>query len=541
MAIVHITPRYRAALSEGGLTSAGALLDWDGVILSGHPSRHVLRVRLGGESFILKKEHRVSWRDRLASAWAGYGWASKSVREARLLEHLRAAGVPCPEVVATGEDDGRAFVLLREATGMMDLRAFLSRPLPRTARQMLARALGRELARIHAAGLSQPDLYAKHVLVRSATDGFRFCFLDWQRSGQQRWVSWERRLHDLAALDASLAGELASDRVRLICLQAYLRDAAAHCGPQDSAKPTGLLTWLTRRRQALPLAGRKGQAQAMGVAVRCLAERRFSQRKLRELRQPPLPAGTQQLLWLQPNERLCIARDFYEELGGRLPSWVPQDAVPSPHGVCVEHRLILLGAGRTGHLVQRWSRTAAWLPAGKYPAPELERAAAIFRLQRFGVAGPRLLAMGHRTVTAWQRFSFLLTEPAVGQTLGTLLRQGTSPVRRQRLLRELGVQLRQMHEAGFTLRSEAEPWQTWVVNGEHRLALANVEQVERTTESWQLGQRALEQLATPQAAGLVLSRADRLRVLLGYVQRRRLDISTRRLLRAMRVRERRVA
>jgi tRNA A-37 threonylcarbamoyl transferase component Bud32 len=534
MAFLEIAPRYRAALSEAGLTSARAILDWDGVILSGHPSRHVLRVRLEGEALILKKQHRVPWRDRFASVWAGYGWASKSVREARLLNHLKSAGVPCPEVVAAGEDGGQAFVLLREAAGMMELRAFLSRPLARTTRHLLARALGRELARIHAAGFTQPDLYAKHILVRTASHGFHWCFLDWQRSRQYRVVPWERRLHDLATLDASLAGDLASDRLRLICLRAYLRDAAAHGD----------------RREA-PLAGRRGQTQALGLAVRCVADRRFSRRKLRELRQPPLPADTQQLLWLQPNEQLCIARDFYEELGGRLPSWLPQEAPASADGVSVEHRLILLGAGRTGHLVQRWSRAAVWLPSAKYAAPEFERAAAIFRLQRFGVAGPRLLAMGHRRVTAWQRFSFLLTEPPTGPTLAAVLRHSAAPAQRQRLLHELGTRLRQMHEAGFALRADLDLGQAWVVCGERRLALASIDPLQRSSAPWQdLGREQLEGLlagASPQAAigtlqaGLALSQADRLRVLLAYVQRRRLDAATRRLLRMVRGRERRVA
>jgi tRNA A-37 threonylcarbamoyl transferase component Bud32 len=518
MAYLEIEPRYRALLSAHGYASARAFLDWAGVILSGHRGRHVLRVRLGSESFILKKEHRVPLRDRLASAWAGYGWASKSAREARLLHQLRAAGVPCPQVAAAGEDDGQAFLLLREQTGMTELRELLARPLAAADRRALAHALGRELAHIHAAGFTQPDLYVKHILVRGAHDGFHFCFLDWQRSRPMRRVPWRRRVRDLATLDASLAAELVPDRLRLICLRSYRRDTRAH----GVAPPNGL-----------------------AADIRRYGEQWRLRRKLREMRQPPLPAGAQQLLWLRDGERLCIVRDFFEELGGQLPSWLPQEPAPCADGVCVEHRLVLLGSGRTAHLVQRWSRAAGWLPQGKYPAPEFAQAALLFRLQRFGVAGPRLLAMGRHQITAWQRFSFLLSEPPAGPSLAAVLRQDTTPMLRHRLLRRFGSQLRQLHEAGLTLRPGADVWQLWVVPDPEmpRVALANIDALLRSKAPWQ--QLAVADLwtvvATHPQAGPALSRADRLRVLLGYLQRRRLDGAARRLLAEAVPRERRVA
>jgi tRNA A-37 threonylcarbamoyl transferase component Bud32 len=504
MAYLVIPPRYRALLTGLGRASTRELLAWSGVIVSGHPTRHVLRVQAGAETFILKKEHRVPWRDRLANAWAGFGWSSKSVREARLLHRLEASGVPCPEIVAVGEDCGQAFLLLREQAGM-DLREFLSRLHSRAECRALAQALGRELARIHASGFTQPDLYAKHILVRTAADGFRFCFLDWQRSRPINRVPWRVRLRDLSALDASLAAELASDRLRLTALRAYLSESKA--------------------RGTVPEISR----QSMAVMIRRLGERRIEHRRTRELRQPPLPPGSQQLLWLRDGERLCIARDFYDELGGRLPSWVPDDPAASLDGPSVEHRLILLGSGRTAHLVQRWSRAARW-PRGKYAAPELARAAAIFRLQRFGVAGPRLLAMGHCQVAAWQRFSFLLTEPPTGPALAAVLRQADPRVR-QRLLHELGVQLRQIHEAGYVLRSGVALGDAWVVGA--RLALASVEPLEPTrTACQQLAVEEIRRLLAParSQARPMLSRTDGLRVLLAYLRVRRLDGGARRLL-----------
>jgi hypothetical protein len=330
------------------------------------------------------------------------------------------------------------------------------------------------VARIHSAGFDQPDLYAKHILVRSTGDGPRFCFLDWQRSRPRRTVSWQRRLQDLAALDASVAETLASDRLRLTFLAAYLgerRGLSPPCARRGLSPPCA-------RRGLSPPCARRGQAPPL--AIRRFSERLFSRRKLRELRQPPLPDGAQQLLWLQDDDRLCVACDFYGEVGSRLPSWLPQQPKPNPAGLCVEHRLILLGSGRTAHLVQRWSRAGGWLGQSKFPAPEMEQAATIFRLQRFGVAGPRLLAMGHRRLGAWQQFSFLLTERPDGPALASVLRTGSAD-EREVLLEQFEALMRRVDDAGYAFSQGVELQQAWVVR-DGGLALASVEALTRKRE-----------------------------------------------------------
>src|SRR5262249_5942904 len=152
------------------------------------------------------------------------GYASKAVREALLLQLLRDKDIGAPEWLAAGEDDrGRAFLLVRELTGCGDLRIFLAEwrgttPRPRYA---FCRRLGAVLARIHTAGFSHGDLYAKHILVEPGTQAVRF--LDWQRSHYRTVVGWGRRRRDLAALHATLADALVRPRERLACLLAYLR------------------------------------------------------------------------------------------------------------------------------------------------------------------------------------------------------------------------------------------------------------------------------------------------------------------------------
>src|SRR5262249_30054722 len=129
-------------------------------------------------------------------------------------------------------------------------------------RLCFARCLGNQLALLHAAGFDHPDLYAKHVLVNPCNKAL--CFLDWQRSGQQRAVRWSARCRDLAALHATLHANLAGKKERLICLRAYLRKTAHSLatargwwrsagpgglarlrGPLPSTRPMVVLSWQT--------------------------------------------------------------------------------------------------------------------------------------------------------------------------------------------------------------------------------------------------------------------------------------------------------
>jgi hypothetical protein len=75
----------------------------------------------------------------------------------------------------------------------------------------------------------------------------------------------------------------------------------------------------------------------------------------------------------------------------------------------------------------------------------------LFRLQRYGVVMPRLLAAGQQHVKPWQCQSFLLTEPLVGAVpLPQYL--ATAPVRaRGEVVRRAARVLRQMHQANCYL------------------------------------------------------------------------------------------
>jgi tRNA A-37 threonylcarbamoyl transferase component Bud32 len=375
MAFLEINPAYRGLFLGLGLASARAFTDLPALIVSGHPGRNVARVPLGTVTAYLKREHCVTWKERLASAWAGFGWVSRSVREARTLQAAHAAGLPCPEWLACGEDNrGRAFLLAREVAGGVDLRTHLATAAVE-ARRRLARRLGAALARVHDAGFSHPDLYSKHVLVRP--DGW-ICFLDWQRSRRGR-VPWRQRHGDLAALHATLADDLATARDRLAILRAYLRRVST---PRRLGHHAREIDRLSRRL--------------------------LRKRRVRDERRGPDHGRPPGVVWLD-GEAICLTPEFHDELRGEVPAWLYAPTRPG-----LTRSVVTLPGGRRGLLVRRaggLSLSWLWAALRQRPvvSPEVRQAGVLFRAQRQGSAAPRLLAFGQRRPRPWRLESFLLT------------------------------------------------------------------------------------------------------------------------------------
>ena len=389
MAFLEINPSYQDLLQRHGLREAAQLVSLPGLVVSGHPDRHVVRVQIGGRDGVaayLKREHRVRWPTRLANAWAGQGLVSNSIREARTLAALRRAGVGCPEWMAAGEDDqGRAFLLIADLPGTLDLREFLRNHLSDLAavRHRFACHLGVALARLHAAGFDHPDLYAKHVLV--AKDTQEIYFIDWQRTTWRRHANWSRRIRDLAALDATLAQERASSTERLACLGAYLGSE----GPG------------------------KGNLHHLARDIRKHAERLLRKGHVRKERDLPPPVPGQGLLWLD-GEALCVSQDFWTELGGQVPPWLP---LPSENSLVrgTTQTRVALADQRQGLLVRsRCDRPLAWLwsrlRCRSLVSRELRQAGLFFGRRKHGLTAPRVLAFGQRRSWPWRTESFLLTE-----------------------------------------------------------------------------------------------------------------------------------
>jgi tRNA A-37 threonylcarbamoyl transferase component Bud32 len=523
MAFVEIHPEYQSLLERHGLTSADEFLDLAGVIYCGHPDRHVARVTLGQGpntfAAFVKKELRVPWRDRLSSVVAGFGLASKSRREKALHIRLARAGIASPVVLAAGEKGGRAFLLTREIPGAVDLRRFLESTRDHSLRRQMARQLGTEIARIHAAGLAHRDLYSKHILIQSPGDGALpiIWFLDWQRSRAYRNLSRQRRSRDLAATHATLAAELASPRERLECLRAYLRACRI--------QPCRLASWARR--------------------ISRLSAGLLKKRHIRELLRPPLAPGTQNLIWLD-GEALCVTREFDQEFQGRLPSWLPRLPPRTTAGRHLHEMTVPLPEARLGRLsVRRESRPLRWLWSrlcGRRPAsPELQEAANLFRLQRFGLPAPRLLAVGQRQNPPWRCQSFLLTEAdrRVACLMDWLLGRECAPLEpdhfheRRRLVQQAADIVRRIHEAGFALPGMPELRGMLGLREEESGERHIVVQSAAGLRAVRRPRPATDLARLHRAFGPMITRTDAVRFLLGYMNKARMDQPARQLLKEM--------
>jgi hypothetical protein len=442
---VEVQPQYRNLLKQLGLKNPDDFLNLPSVIVSGHPDRHVARVKLGSGpshfSAYLKREHRLPWRDRLSNAWAGFGWCSKSYREARVLQAMRQKGVSCPEFLAVGEDGrGRAFLLVRELPESVDLRTYLqeTRFSDPTARWHFAHELGKSLARLHDAGFDHPDLYSKHVLVNPRRPGVSL--LDCQRSRRRHMLTWYMRWQDLAALDATLTEDLAAPRDRLRCLRSYLRAVLTTHPPKPFLRKAA-------------------------ATIRQHAGHLLRHRHIRELRQPPLKPDVQGLIWVN-GESTCVTREFHDALQGRIPvelltgrrmpfsNW--SLGLRGSQVTCCRHSF--RGVGPTILTQRRACLPFRWLLAKlrgrRLLSPELEQAGIIFRLERYGVRCARLLAFGQSQNRPWRYESFILVQdrihgitPSQWMAAHSDIRWTAERKQRWKLLRAAGAMLQCMHQA----------------------------------------------------------------------------------------------
>jgi hypothetical protein len=369
---VVIDPRWRGRFERRGLVTADDFLRLPGDIVSGHADRHVRRIVFGRglnrAVVFLKREHRVPWPARLRNFCAGYGWVSKSAREAQVLDRLRAAGIRAPRALAFGEDAaGRAFVLIKETRGAVDLRTHLRDERDRGRRRLLARRIGRLLARIHAAGFDCPVLSSKHVLVRPAWTSPTV--IDWHAASQRRRVGWGVRIRELALLHATLADELASPRERLACLGAYMRTAV---GGSSKLRP-----WIDMIRR-----------KARGL---------LRHRTARDQRRLPPAAGRQWLRWVD-GESLVVTRSVWRACRGRLPAWLAV-AVRTPVDRPREAEQLW---GRRRVILRRFPATKPWrrwwdrLRGRHVIAAGPRQAGRMLQLERSGQSAPRPLAFGQR-------------------------------------------------------------------------------------------------------------------------------------------------
>ncbi|MBI1915775.1 MAG: hypothetical protein HYS12_13730 [Planctomycetes bacterium] len=429
-----VNPVYAAVLYRAGLVRPEDFLRLPETIVSGHPGRQVSRVLLGSGpealTAFLKREHCVPWKERLLNARDGFGLVSKSLREARMLEALRPHFAACPDWIAAGElPGGQAFLLVRELPGRLDLpRLLQSRVTPIAWRRRFARKLGRLLASLHESGFAHGDLYANHILTDPETETIDL--VDWQRASRQGKLSLSSRWRDLATLAATLPGDLATARDRLACLSAYLERA-----------------------------GLRPQFREAVSSVRWIEAGLSRRRHIRAKQLLPLAPGQQSLVCLEEGQSLCVTAAFLVLWPASVPDFLatvpegtlPQREVELPDG---GQGLLVWGRYRLPWHCRRGARRRTWT------SPERLRMSILFRLQRFGIEAPHVLAVGERPARDTEIDAFLLTrQPPAAQPLSDWLVEQTArllmPGERQLrwdVLRQAGALLARLHAAGCYCR-----------------------------------------------------------------------------------------
>lgn len=236
MTTLTIHPDTLALLQAAGLDTFDALFEAaEGHRVDGHGSRSVSRLELtsadGGRVAIFVKRY---WGPKAVGSWTDLVCLRRPGGPARneydTACRLVDANVEVARPVAWGRSDGpdgkQALVAFREVDGLSLARhlcedeADASSGAAARHRHAVARALGKAVAGLHAAGYAWPDLYAKHVFVADAdTDRPRIAFIDVQRV--RPFWPW-RRARDLASLYVSVAVHAVqrTDVVRF--LRAYL-------------------------------------------------------------------------------------------------------------------------------------------------------------------------------------------------------------------------------------------------------------------------------------------------------------------------------
>jgi tRNA A-37 threonylcarbamoyl transferase component Bud32 len=281
-----------------------------------------------------------------------------------VLHQAAACFIGCAEPMAAGESaDGQAFVLLRKVVGAYDLRTYLEQT--SVDRRALAASLGKALAKIHDAGFDHPDLYSKHVLVREEDGSFALTFLDWQR-GRRTSVDEETRWRNLAALDATLPEDVVSPRERLRLLRAYLGGARSLHGAVERIK-------------------------VHSAALR-------KKRRIRELLQRT-PAD-QSIYWLD-GEAFCVT--------GYALQTRKQTVLDLQQEIHEPQKRAATPADTT--LITRTTPAAVQAFFGRsFRSPEVNQAGLLFRLQKYRIPAPRLLAFGQKRVAFGRWASFLFVE-----------------------------------------------------------------------------------------------------------------------------------
>lgn len=496
-------PRYEQFLRKCGIDSVLAALELPGEIVCGHPDRHVCRVVLqcgtARKVMYLKREHQVPIRAKLRNQRDGFGWVSRSEREAAMLNRLEETGLPGPQWLAYGDDEtGRAFLLVDELVGAANVRTVMSdNGLSQADRRVLTHRAARAIATLHRAGFSTPELAAKHLFINPSTQSVTL--VDWQSATVNAHIPDATRARQLAGLHASLAAELLDTRDRLRFVAVYIRTL------RQGGVTTPNFKLFVRQIQAFT--GKLTQRSS-----------------IRDQQQVVRSESEQRLVWLA-GETVCAI----PEVAAVWPS--PPDGAPFYPSQSLEtertyaEEWVTFSDGRRALLTRFRSfdpvgRTIGTLREKPWRSPAAKAARILFHLARHNVAAPKLLAFGQKLTDTWGADSFLLQAPLdrpvpVAVRVAELVPDSGS---RFALLQECGALLRRIHDAGLRLIAGETGRSVFQIshNNTTGVGLESPLAVEFSKQITSRARRTdLRMLLHCELASL--SRSDRLRVVVGYL------------------------
>lgn len=201
--------------------------------------RDVLRVHAATDdgrviTLFVKRMWKSYKKDGFRSLFTRGRVISKGRKEYENTQKVLRAGFGAPPLVAYGEDCGFtrencSFIITEEVRGT-PLDEWLAACTSSKSRRQLIAALGRWIAKLHAAGIAYPDIFSRHIFVDPKVDPMAesiegepgFALIDLARLAPCRWpVADFWRVRDLAALNASLTMRQVGRADRIRFLRAY--------------------------------------------------------------------------------------------------------------------------------------------------------------------------------------------------------------------------------------------------------------------------------------------------------------------------------
>lgn len=475
-----VHPHLESDLRAAGFGTLEDILGASGELVSDHHRTHVTRIdATAGLPTVYRKVHRRRG-DRTAPLQdAAVEWAN--------LEAFASRGLLAPIPVALGVSDDPAtpwasFLVTAALDGFTPLDELIA-GLTGEARSLALETIAVEVARMHARGLTHPDLYARHVYLDVTRT--RCAFLDVQRTRAHRRLTLHQRARDLAALEVSLAWDLVSCPERTRFLARYDRASVDDAGSRQLGRRElrDLVDKLVRRRRQLI---RRGRGASFITEQRSLPDG--------QLLFAPDQAGLLDELGVE-----SVSGVFGEDFARvrRTLDWRENAWKPTSRGVAFLKR----HHGReASDAVEEWHNTRAVSAAG-------------VRVARPICAG-------------WNASrSFLLTLELPGEPLDDFLRRGRPPAPLLReLVGELAELVARLHGAGLCHRDLYLCHVFWLPDEPrgNRLALIDLHRVRSLgivrASRWRL--KDLAALAYS-STGLPISDRDRLRFLVRYLRRLR--------------------